>query len=343
MEYRITIEPQGTRVKAREGEDLLSLLSEAGIEIESVCGGVGSCGKCRIRVLKGKTNHPTPEEKDHLSKEQLDAGERLACRVYPRSDLAIEVPLFSLSVGQRLQLESRLEPGDFDPAVRCHEIEVEIPTSPGDTGSDLQRVLQALERSAPEEEVAGADFGGLRRLPGLLREERGTVRAVTRRGELLGLIPKTRNPLGLAVDLGSTKIALFLCDLAGGNVLASHGFLNPQVRYGEDIVTRIKYALQADASPLGRLVTEAINENLEHMLKGTGRSRDDIFEMVLAGNTAMHHLFNWAAPSGVAWTLWTCWQLPCFLPFPRRSSARWGMPPGQEHAQCSYPVILKGG
>lgn len=291
MDYSITVEPLGKELSASGEEDLLSALHGAGIEVESVCGGIGSCGKCRIRILEGKATDPTLEEEEHLSEERLDAGERLACQVYPLSDLTIQLPDSSLAAEQRLQLESELEPGGLDPAIRFQDIEAEIPASPGDHGSDLLRVREALGRSVPAEETGGIDLEGLRRLPTLLREERGAVRAVIRRGELLGLLPRSRNPLGLAVDLGSTKIALFLCDLAEGRVLASRGFLNPQMRHGEDIVTRIQYALERDASRLGELVVEGINVNLDGMTAGAGRSRDDVFEMVLVGNTAMHHLF----------------------------------------------------
>lgn len=291
MEYRVIVEPSGKALSSHGEEDLLSALHGAGIEVESVCGGMGSCGKCRIHILEGEVSDPTLEEEEHLSEEQLAAGERLACQCFPLSDLVIEVPATSLDAGQRLQLESGLKTEGFDPAVHHHDIDVDIPSSPGDPGSDLLRVLGALERSEPAEKTAGADLEGLRRLPGLLREERGAVRAVTRHGELLGLLPRTRRPLGLAVDLGSTKVALFLCDLAEGRVLASAGFLNPQVRHGEDIITRIQYALDKSPSRLGELVVESINENLEGMLAEAGRSREDIFEMVLVGNTAMHHLF----------------------------------------------------
>ncbi|MDD5667543.1 MAG: ASKHA domain-containing protein [Actinomycetota bacterium] len=291
MEYDITVQPGGTRFTCPSDEDLLTALHGAGINVESVCGGMGTCGKCRVRILEGKVTDPTLEEEDHLSEEQLDGGERLACQVFPESDLVIELPDSSLATGERLQLACELEVGGFDPAVRFHDLEVEIPASPGDHGSDLLRLRDALGSSHPGVRLEGADLEGLRTLPTLLREEGGNVRAVTRAGKLLGLLQRARNPLGLAVDLGSTKVALFLCDLAEGRVLASHGFLNPQIRHGEDIVTRIQYAMDRDAARLGQLVVEAINDNLDVISADAGLGREDIFEMVLVGNTAMHHLF----------------------------------------------------
>ncbi|MEW6552710.1 MAG: ASKHA domain-containing protein [Actinomycetota bacterium] len=291
MEYTITLQPGGESFSCPGDQDLLTALHAAGIEVESICGGIGSCGKCRIRILEGKVTEPSLEEDGHLTAGQLDRGERLACQVYPEGDLTIEIPGSSLAAPQRLQLACELEVSGLDPVVRHHDLEVEMPDLPGDPGSDHLRVLEALRAVSPEEDISGADLEGLRSLPARLREERGAVRAVYRKGELLGLLAKARTPLGLAVDLGSTKIALFLYDLADGSLLASHGIVNPQVTRGEDIVTRIQYALDRDASRLGRLAVESINAALAGMLDGADRSRQDIYEMVLVGNTAMHHLF----------------------------------------------------
>ncbi len=291
MDYGVTVQPRGSRLPCRGDEDLLSALHRAGMEVESICGGLGICGKCRVRILEGKASEPTLEEEDHLAQERLHAGLRLACQTYPLSDLTLHIPDYSLSSGQKLQLDCELEVGDFAPAVEYYDVEVEMPASPGDAGSDLHRLEEALRAAEPGLEAITADLAGLRCLPPLLREERGKVRAVMRAGELLGTITRRRSPLGVAVDLGSTKIALFLYDLADGGPLASHGFINPQVPHGEDIVTRIQYAVEKDPSRLGALVVEGINAELTGMLEEAGRSREDIFEMVLVGNTAMHHLF----------------------------------------------------
>ena len=291
MEYRISVKPLNVEVISGGNEGLLATLHNAGIEVESVCGGMGICGKCRVRILEGKASEPTLEEEDHLTDEQLDAGLRLACQVYPESDLSIHIPDSSLTHDQRLQLDCDLEVEDLEPAVRLHDLDVEIPTLPGDPGSDLFRLEEALRASVPGAEARRFDLAGLRELPLVLREEQGKVRAVTRGDELLGTISRRRSPLGLAVDLGSTKVALFLYDLSDGILLTSHGFLNPQVPYGEDIVARIQHAVEGGASHLQELVVQGINDNLSGMFEENGRSRRDIFELVLVGNTAMHHLF----------------------------------------------------
>ncbi len=291
MDYNISVQPMDTAVACGGGEDLLTALHNAGIEVESICGGMGICGKCKVRILEGKASEPTLEEEDHLTDEQLDAGWRLACQVYPESDLSIQIPDSSLTHGQRLQLDCELEVEEFAPAVACYDLDVDVPTSPGDSGSDLFRLEEKLSAAVPGAEGMKPDLAGLRDLPMVLREEKGKIRVVTRGDELLGTISRQRSPLGLAVDLGSTKIALFLYDLSDGKLLASHGFLNPQVPYGEDIITRIHHAMEGDALRLQDVVVQGINDGLSGMLEGAGRGRSDIYEMVLVGNTAMHHLF----------------------------------------------------
>ncbi|NPV58135.1 MAG: DUF4445 domain-containing protein [Actinobacteria bacterium] len=291
MEHRVTVKPLGNEVACREGQALLEALREAGIGVESVCGGRGTCGKCRIRVLSGDAGSPTADELERLRRERAGDGLRLACQVVPRGDLTIFIPASSLTGNQRLQLESGLGSRDFDPAVRAYDLEVEIPGEPGDAGSDLLRLREALLRAGPLAEPRAIDIEALRALPGTLREEEGSVRAVLRGEAILGIIPRKRTPLGLAVDLGSTKIALFLYDLESGEMLSAHGLLNPQIPYGEDIVTRIQQALEGKDGRLQALAAEGITEGLSAMLAETGREKADVFEAVVVGNTAMHHLF----------------------------------------------------
>lgn len=275
---------------------LMDALREAGVGMESVCGGLGTCGRCRVQVLAGEVSEPTPAELEHLSPELLERGMRLACQACPASDLTLYVPASSLTAQQRLQTESGLRVDAVDPAVRSYDIEVEVPTLPGDPGSDLFRVETALRAAVPPEqgdvmEELTADIAALREMPGVLRAEGGRVRAVVRSGELLGVVSRRRSLLGLAVDLGSTKVACFLYDLGDGGLLARHGFLNPQIPYGGDIITRIQQAGEGHASRLSRLVVEGLNAAAAGMLAEAGREPEDVYEMVLVGNTAMHHLF----------------------------------------------------
>jgi len=292
MEYTISIKPLGLEVTAGGDQDLLTCLKEAGVGIESICGGKGSCGKCRIHLLEGEASPPTQDERKHISEGRLREGRRLACKVKPLSDLVIYIPASSLTHDQRLQLAAELEVAGHDPAVAAVDLEVEVPSAAGDVGSDLLRVTEALPARDSGEDYY-ADLNCLRDLPLVIRRDKGLIRAFVRGGELLALASRQRPNLGLAVDLGSTKVALFLYDLSRGGLLGSHGFLNPQISFGEDIVSRIQYAIEGEenAGHLMQLVIDTINSNLSYLFNVPGYSSTDIYEMVLVGNTAMHHLF----------------------------------------------------
>ncbi len=293
MSYRVSLKPLGVEIICAPGAVLLDALRDAGVGMESVCGGLGTCGRCRVQVLAGEVSEPTPAELERLSPYMLEKGMRLACQARPASDLTLYVPASSLTAQQRLQTECALRVEEVEPAVRSYDIEVEMPTLPGDPGSDLFRVEEALRSSGArgESDAFQADIAALREMPGVLRAAGGRVRAVVREGELLGVASRQRSPLGLAVDLGSTKVACFLYDLGDGNLLARRGSLNPQIPYGGDIVTRIQQAGEGHASRLSRLVVEELNAAAAGMLAEAGREREDVYEMVLVGNTAMHHLF----------------------------------------------------
>lgn len=280
-------------LSAEAEENLLAVLHRADIGVESICGGRGACGKCRIRILEGETTPPTSAEEKALSPEELARGIRLACQANPCGDLRIYVPATSLVREPRLQLDSALDITEVSPPVEVREVEVRIPEVPGDHGSDLTRLIQALAADGRERPPMDSDIMALRDLSPRIRYGRGKARAVVREGELLGTLTSGEKALGLAVDLGSTKVALYVHDLVTGETVADRGFLNPQVALGEDVVTRIQHALEDGDKRLElmRLVVEGINENLEEMLASSGASPSDVFEAMVVGNTAMHHLF----------------------------------------------------
>ncbi len=291
MDYTVTVRPQEVEISASTEDPLLDSLQKAGIEIESVCGGIGVCGKCRIRVLEGDTSEPTLEEEDHLPEEMFEQGDRLACQTYPLSDLVIHIPGTSLLPDQELKMDSILpSPGD-DPAVRAVDIDLEI--NDIESGRSLREILlRALHPSVPDLLVDDSPLAILKEAGYILRAEAGKVRAVVREGRLLDVIPRKKSPLGVAVDLGSTKVALFLYDLHELAPLANRAFLNPQIAHGEDIISRLHFALQGDdnGARLKEMVTFALGENLSEILAQAGREAAGVYEMVIVGNTAMHHL-----------------------------------------------------
>ncbi|MBC7253623.1 MAG: DUF4445 domain-containing protein [Actinobacteria bacterium] len=292
--------PLGITVEGSGADTVLSILAREGLEVASACGGRGTCGKCRFHILEGNAAPPTDAERRLLSGEELGRGIRLACQARPAGDLKVYLPATSLVRGQRLLIEGTWESPPLDPPVKMRRFEPWTPSPGSRVRSDLALLL-------PGEEGAGkkalkTDLEGLRELSASLRSGRREVGVVLRRGELLGTARPDAGALGAAVDLGTTKAALFVHDLATGKAVSSHGFANPQARYGEDIVTRMQCALEdkGKGRQLADLVRREIDRALSGMLSGTGYSCRDILEVVVVGNTAMHHLFLELPVEGLA-------------------------------------------
>jgi uncharacterized 2Fe-2S/4Fe-4S cluster protein (DUF4445 family) len=285
MEHSIAVRPLGIDISASQDDSLLAALQNADIEIESICGGIGVCGKCRIRVLEGNTSEPTLEEEDHLSEGMLEQGDRLACQTYPLGNLVINIPGSSMQEEQRLQVDSGLPSSGDDPAVRSIDLDLGNITISGE-----EQLEQALHSAAPSLVIGAAS---LENTAALLKGNAGKIRAVVRESRLMALTPRTRSPLGVAVDLGSTKVAVFLYDLEQPALLDSRAFLNPQTRYGEDVISRLQFALTGNenAARLKNSIAAALDDNLSQALALTGKEAADVYEMVVVGNTAMHHLF----------------------------------------------------
>ncbi len=289
MDHTVTVRPLEVDITASEDDSLLDSLLNANIEVESICGGIGVCGKCRIRVLEGNTSDPTSEEEDHLSGEMFDAGERLACQTYPLSDLVIHIPAASRPSDLKLQLPSELPASGEDPAVQAIDLNAE--TASLTATSNLAEALEAVRSAGAP--VDRYDEQAMPPVPFPTGSEGEEIRAIVRDGELLALTSTERNPLGVAIDLGSSKIALFLYDLRDRIMFGSRAFLNPQIPYGEDIISRLRFALEnvEGAEKLKDIVTSDLNEKLSELMLNIEKAAEDVYEMVVVGNTAMHHLF----------------------------------------------------
>lgn len=217
----VDLQPAGRRVEVTRETTLLDAARAAGVELQAVCGGAGTCGGCRVRVVSGSVGAADEMERAALTEAERASGLRLACRTTLLADARVDVPSDSLVSEQRLQLE-----GDEPP----------LP--------------------------AGPPSG----------------------------VPAR---LGLAVDIGTTKLALFLVDLDTGRTLARRGVMNPQIAYGEDVVSRIAYA-GAGAQTEGvlrRTLLRTLDAAVAELCAGMGATPERIAEAVVVGNTAMHHLF----------------------------------------------------
>jgi uncharacterized 2Fe-2S/4Fe-4S cluster protein (DUF4445 family) len=289
--YSIDFEPIGRRVEILEGETLLSAAQQAGVQIISLCGGVGSCDSCAVRLVSGELSAPTLDEHESLGTEDLARGYRLACQARPLSDLKIDIPPSSLTTPQRLQIEGLEISVEPDPVVIPVEVNLTSPTF-DDLRADVTRVKQALETLGITSPMIG--FPVLEDLSDQLRALGWISRLALRGNEVVAVLPPDKHLIGLAVDIGTTKLAAYLVDLSSGKTLAKTGEMNPQISYGEDVVSRIAYtnAHEDGREVLQDKVVSTINTMLDELCDEVQISREQIVDAVVVGNTAMHHLFT---------------------------------------------------
>ncbi|MCX7754698.1 MAG: ASKHA domain-containing protein [Anaerolineales bacterium] len=283
----VEFQPPGRRVEIQIGATLLEAARRAGVNLLATCGGQGTCHACRVRIASGAVSAPTPEEQTALTPAEQEAGLRLACQCIARGDVRVELPPESLSAPQRLSLEGLDTQVTLDPPVRPLEVNLE-PPSLSDPRSDATRLLAAIQASD-----AHLSRRLLTSLSEHLRRQAWKARLAVRGREIIALLPPTNPLLGLAVDLGTTKLAAYLVNLETGLTLAQTGRMNPQIIYGEDVISRIHYA---NTHPDGRekmqsCVVEALNQMVKELVTQVHVRAENIVEAVVVGNTAMHHLF----------------------------------------------------
>lgn len=288
--FQIDFEPIGRRIEVEQGSSLLNAAQMAGVDLVSICGGIGICNSCKIRLIEGECSSPTSEERDMLSENELLAGFRLACQTIPESNVKIDIPSESLSTPQRLQIEGRMAETALDPAVVACDVHLS-PPSLEDLRSDLSRLKQSIV-----DQIANPRIGieMAKALPARLREFGWQARVALRGSEVVGVLPLETRLMGLAIDVGTTKLASYLVDLESGVTVAKAGAMNPQIAYGEDVISRISYAntQQAGRETLQVRLIGALNELIDTLCQEAEVERDQILEAVVVGNTAMHHFFS---------------------------------------------------
>jgi uncharacterized 2Fe-2S/4Fe-4S cluster protein (DUF4445 family) len=297
MAHLIDFEPVGRRGECPKGETLLESARKLGVDLTSLCGGIGGCGQCVVQIVEGSVSEPTAEDAKFLTSDAIAQGYRLACQTVPLADCRVRVPVESLTAPQRTQVEGEEIPVQPDPPAKSFVLTLQ-PPSLHDLRADASRLSEALEEQHGITATC-VDLEVLRQISPRLRDhtdpQNGSwrVRAVTREGEVIGFLPPEASPLGLAIDLGTTKIAAYLVDLATGRTVGALGLMNPQIAYGEDVIARITLAEHDEAKRLllRQLVVGALNEAASELCAQAHSEPSHIFDMVVVGNTAMHHLF----------------------------------------------------
>jgi uncharacterized 2Fe-2S/4Fe-4S cluster protein (DUF4445 family) len=285
----VSFQPLGRRGRVPAGISVLEAARRLGVGLSAVCGGAGVCGTCRVVVPPEGQDALSPlsdPERARLGDEDIARGVRLACRAFIRQSLQVFVPPESLTASQRTQVEGRQTPVRVDPVVVPADLQLPPPTL-SDLRSDAERIRDGLGRPVR------LDLEVLRRSPPSLREWGWAVRAVLRGDEVVALLPPGTPLVGVAVDLGTTKLAGYLLNLETGETLASVGAMNPQLAYGEDVMARITYALQEPegAERLRQAAVEGLSQLVRDLCAQAGVPPEHVVEAVVVGNTAMHHLF----------------------------------------------------
>jgi uncharacterized 2Fe-2S/4Fe-4S cluster protein (DUF4445 family) len=303
--------PSGKRGRFALGTPVLTAARQLGVDLDSVCGGRGICSKCQITPGYGEfSKHGVTVAEDALSDwnsveerykriRGLTEGRRLGCQAKVMGDVVIDVPPESQVHKQVIRKSAAERHIEMDPATRAIYVEVDEPDMHEPTG-DFERLQRALAAQWQIEGVE-ADLSILRRLQPALRKGEWKVTVVLTKGNhdtahrVLDIFPGFNDGAlyGLAVDLGSTTIAAHLCDLADGRVLASSGLMNPQIRFGEDLMSRVSYAMMNPGGDveMTRAVREAINALATSIATEAGVPATSIYEMVIVCNPVMHHLF----------------------------------------------------
>jgi ferredoxin len=278
-------------VTVEKGTNLLEAAALAGVAVEGNCGGKGTCGKCKVRLLQKSPAAPTGVEKKLLSEEELAGGWALACQRVAETDMDVEVPEQSDAFRRKILLSEDDREIAVEPAVNKIELTL-VPPTVEDQTPDLERLLGGL----PGEHRIDISRRLLSELPQILRHEKFTVTAVLAEKGLIAVEPgRTGSRLyGVAFDIGTTTIMGSLHDLNSGKTLSLRAATNPQNIYGADVISRITYAAESPEG-LARMqgkVVEALNEIIRGLAAEAGIEKEQIYEATAVGNTTTPQLIE---------------------------------------------------
>jgi uncharacterized 2Fe-2S/4Fe-4S cluster protein (DUF4445 family) len=293
--FIVDINPIGLQVKAKKGQLLHEILLDQGVQLIASCGGKGKCGKCRVILEKGAHNvsEPNAVEGSHIGTAELEKGVRLACQCSISGNLRLHIPLESMLSdipGDINQLDLKVRTAPVVKKVYLELPEVSLPN----LNSDMERLLDSLKihKIHPKHISSNA----LTHLPETIRSNQGRITATVWGGLSLIDVEKgnrCEDAYGIAIDLGTTKIAYHLISLANGEIIDTSGIINPQIPYGDDVLSRIHYAVRNDKArkALQEVIIETINRQIMDSCSKRGIDFNHIYEVTVACNTAMHHLF----------------------------------------------------
>tara|TARA_B100000780_G_scaffold99502_1_gene69486 strand:- start:84 stop:2114 length:2031 start_codon:yes stop_codon:yes gene_type:complete len=300
----VVFTPSGKRGRFPVGTPLLQAARYLNVDIDSVCGARGICGRCQIFVSEGEfakfgitstadSLEPiTAPELKFAERRGLKPGRRLSCHTKVLNDIVVDVPAESQVHHQMVRKEAEHHDIDINPLVRLYYLEVQEPDM-HDPSGDLRRLLNALEADWQLLNLS-YDVALLATIQPILRAGNWGVTVAVRQGEqIVALWPGLKDRIfGVAVDVGSTTIAAHLCNLSSGEVVASSGVMNPQIRFGEDLMSRVSYVMMNPGGEVDmtNAVREAINGLVTDLVKQAECETADLLEITFVANPIMHHL-----------------------------------------------------
>jgi uncharacterized 2Fe-2S/4Fe-4S cluster protein (DUF4445 family) len=292
----VEFRPQDKVTRVPAGTTIFNAANWIGLPIDSTCGGLGTCGKCKVRVLQGE-NGITAADRKTFTEQELAEGWRLSCRASAYEDIVCEVP--RLMGNPKAALMGFGRHVILDPNVHKVLLQLESP-SLEDQRSDFNRVRDALDVEGFE---VTASLPVLRRLPRCLRQAQWQVTAVVVGQELVTVEPgdTTGRIYGLAFDIGTTTVVGMLMNLVNGTPAAVRSSLNGQAVYGADVISRISHTMlnEDGLANLNQKISQTLNSLIEQLLIEASVKPDEVYEVVVAGNTTMLHLFLGIDPEAI--------------------------------------------
>ncbi|MGD1003926.1 MAG: ASKHA domain-containing protein [Methanoregulaceae archaeon] len=292
----VTFLPRYHKIDVELGCTVLDAAQRAGLNINVVCGGQGKCGKCIVFIQRGKIIFDHQKYAQFFTQDELAQGGCLACTTTIESDIQVLVPDTTLIQEQKILVEGQKTEIEFLPSVKKYYVELNLPTLTDPT-PDLSRLLWMIQKNGgPVAEKIYAPLEVLRDIPAILRNSdwkvTGTIALVPGVYRLVDLQKNdtSKRLYGASVDLGTTTVVVYLWDLVNGKVVGVSSNYNRQISCGEDILARVNFARKNGLTKLQVLAAESINLALTTASDTAGIDREDIYEVVVAGNTVMTHI-----------------------------------------------------
>ncbi|MHB9028444.1 MAG: ASKHA domain-containing protein [Candidatus Latescibacterota bacterium] len=298
--FEVRFQPDGLRIVVEAGTRITDAIQSLGIRAQLPCGGTGKCGKCTVQIHPDPPE-PGPFDRRHLTPEEIGRGIRLACRTRVDRPMSVLLTPGIRVLGGQILVDGLERSFALEPSIEKTFLELPEP-SLQDQAADLLRVVRGMGRNG--DRCPKFDIDLLRELPHILRDSGFRVTVVTSDGSVVGVEPGDtgERKYGIAFDLGTTTVVGTILDLATGRELAHASRLNPQVVYGEDTISRIRFVIENNSgrNDLTREIRRAVNEIVTEASVRAGVNPYEIYEAVFVGNTTMSHLFIGLDPSGLA-------------------------------------------